>query len=138
MENQTKIIEEASEKQTKATEGKVEKQLLDTDQKSITGLFSKHFLSEKAVYEFNEIKEIEPEINRDDLVHKTGNKKRDKAYGFQKLKTKRFFGRETYSVILTQYSAIEEQANLKDANHEFKESTKSKITEKKRTKNTDS
>ena len=91
MENQTKIIEEAAEKQTKATEGKVEKQLLDTDQKSITGLFSKHFLSEKAVYEFNEIKQMEPEINRDDLVHKTGNKKTDKACVFKKLKTKRFF-----------------------------------------------
>ena len=57
---------------------------------------------------------------------------------FKNWKQKGFFGRETYSGILTQYSAIEEQANLKDANHEFKESTKSKITEKKRTKNTDS
>ena len=38
--------------------------------------FSKDFLSEKAVYELKKIKEIEQKISRDDLIYKTGNKKK--------------------------------------------------------------
>ena len=33
-------------------------------------------------------------MDRDDLIYKTGNKKKDKTYDFQKFKTIRSFGRE--------------------------------------------
>ena len=51
--DQSRVIEQANstyfpsgkalEKQTKAIKGKVEKHLLDTDHKSIAGLYSKYF-----------------------------------------------------------------------------------------------
>ena len=63
------------EKQTKAIEGRVKKQILDTDHKSIMNLFSKDFLSETAIYKLNKIKEIDQKINRDDSIYKTGTKK---------------------------------------------------------------
>ena len=60
-------------------------------------MFSKDFLNEEATYELNEIVEMKNKINRDDLIYKTGNKKNDKAYDFQKFKTIRSFGREIYN-----------------------------------------
>ena len=96
-EKQTKTIEDQGEKQIKALENIVEKKYLDTDQKSIPSLFSKDFLNEEATYELNEIVEMKNKINRDDLIYKTGNKKNDKAYDFQKFKTIRSFGREIYN-----------------------------------------
>ena len=51
LETKAKTIEGQGEKQIKAIENKGEKQLLDTDQKLITGWFSKHFLSKEAVYD---------------------------------------------------------------------------------------
>ena len=39
---------------------------------------------------------MENKLNRDDLIYKEGNKKRDKRYDFQKFKT-RSFGREIYN-----------------------------------------
>ena len=41
-------------------------------------MFSEHFSIEEAVYELNKIVEIENKLNRDDLINKTGNKKRIK------------------------------------------------------------
>ena len=65
------------EKQIKSIKNRVKKNL-DTDQKSIASLFSEHFSIEEAVYELNKIVEIENKLNRDDLINKTGNKKRIK------------------------------------------------------------
>ena len=79
---QLKAIEEQAEKQIKAVESRVVKQLLDTDLKSITSLFSKYFLTEEVRYELNIILEIEQKFNRDDLIHKTDDKKKDKTYDF--------------------------------------------------------
>ena len=59
--------------------------------KSKIKFFSKDFLSEKAVYELNKIKEIEQKISRDDLIYKTGNKKKVKKYDFEKFKIISFF-----------------------------------------------
>ena len=42
---------------------------------SISNLFSKDFLAGETRDELNKIKEIEQQINRDDLIFKTGNKK---------------------------------------------------------------
>ena len=47
------------------------KQLLDTDKKSTTALFSNNFLTKEAIYELSKIKEIEQKTNRDDLIYKT-------------------------------------------------------------------
>ena len=44
------------------------KQILKTDQKSISNFFSKDFLAAGIRDELNKIKEIEQEINRDDLI----------------------------------------------------------------------
>ena len=65
-------------------------------------------------------------LNRDYLIYKIGNKKKDKTYNFQKFKTIQFFGREIYSDILMIDNPLEEQ----DAIYEFKESTKPKLLEK--------
>ena len=66
------------------------------------------------MYLLNKIKKIEQKINRDDLIYKTGNKNRDKKYGFQKLKTVRSFGREICRGIVMLDDALEEQVNLQD------------------------
>ena len=92
-EKQTKTIEKQGEKQIKAIENRVEKKLLDTDQRSIASLFSKDFLNEEATHELNKIVEMENKVNRDDLIYKTGNKKKNETYDFQKFKTIRSSGR---------------------------------------------
>ena len=91
-EKQTKTIENQGEKQINALENRVEKKFSDTGQKSIASLFSKDFLNEEVTYELNEIVEMENRLNRDNLIYKTGNKKKSKTYDFQKFKTIRSFG----------------------------------------------
>ena len=63
------------------------------------------------------------------MIYKTANKKKDKTYDFQKFKTIRSFGRETYSSILTLNDALEGQIHLKDKIVKFKESAKPKNPE---------
>ena len=65
-----KTIEDQVEKQIKALEVRIEKNLLDTDQKSIASLLSKKNLTEEAIYELNK-------INIDNSNHKTGDKNKD-------------------------------------------------------------
>ena len=62
-------------------------QVLDTDQKSISYFFLKDFLNEEARDNLNKIKVIEQEIDKDDLIYKTSNKKEYKTHDFQKFKT---------------------------------------------------
>ena len=62
----------------KAIESRVKKKVLDANQKSIASLISKDFLNEEATYELSKIVEIENKLNRDDLIYKTGNKKKEK------------------------------------------------------------
>ena len=57
-------------------------------------MFLNNFLNKGAAYELNKIAEIENKLNRDDLINKIGNIKKDKTYDFQKFKTIRSFGRE--------------------------------------------
>ena len=75
-----KIQQKKKNKKTRAIEGRVKKQILDTDQKSVTNFFSKDFLNEETIYEMNKIKEGEQEINRSDLFYKIGDK--IKTYDF--------------------------------------------------------
>ena len=56
-------------------------------------MFSKDFLNEEATHELNKIVEMENKLNRNDLIYKTSNKKKDKTYDFQKSKTIPSFGR---------------------------------------------
>ena len=77
-EKQTKTIEKQGEKQMKAIQSRVKKTFLDANQKSIASLISKDFLNEEATYELTKIVEIENKLNRDDLIYKTGNKKKEK------------------------------------------------------------
>ena len=62
-------------------------------------------------------------IDRDDLIYKTGNKKKDETYDFQKFKTIRSFGREIDNNDLLIDDALEQQIRLKYDIHSFKEST---------------
>ena len=62
----------------KAIQSRVKKTFLDANQKSIASLISKDFLNEEATYELTKIVEIENKLNRDDLIYKTGNKKKEK------------------------------------------------------------
>ena len=93
----------------KGTWKQSQKKILDTDQKSI-----KNFLNEKATYELNKIVEMENKLNRDNLISKTGNYKKDKTYDFQKFKTTRSFRREIYNNDLSLDDALELQIRLKD------------------------
>ena len=77
-EKQTKTIEKQGQKQMKAIESRVKKKVLDANQKSIASLISKDFLNEEATYELSKIVEIENKLNRDDLIYKTDNKKKEK------------------------------------------------------------
>ena len=52
-------------------------------------------------------------INRDNLIHKTGEKKRDKTDRFQKFKTVRSFRREVFNDELRLEDALEEQIKFK-------------------------
>ena len=97
IQKQTKTIEDQGRKQVKALENRVEKNFLNTDQKSITSFFSKEFLNKEATCKLNKIAEMENRLNRNDLIYKTSNRKKDKTYDFQEFKTIRSFGRETYN-----------------------------------------
>ena len=121
-------------KTNKRIEGKVQKQLLDTEEKSITSLFSKDFFSQEAAYELNKIKEIQQKINRDNSIYKTDHKKRDKT-SFSKVSNNRNFKRKVYGSIFTLDNAPEKQIKLQNAIGKFKESTKLKVIEKKRKTN---
>ena len=57
-------------------------------------MFPKDFLNEENKYELNEIVEMENKLNRNYLIYKTGNKKKEKTYDFQKFTTIRSFGKE--------------------------------------------
>ena len=83
LKNKTKATKNAVEKQTKTTEGRVEKQILGKGQNSVSNLFSKDVLSEEAIYELNKIKEIEWEINREDLNYKADDKEKDERYSLK-------------------------------------------------------
>ena len=51
--------------------------LLGADQKLIVSQLSKDF-NDEAAYKLNKIAETENKLNRDDLIYKTGNKKKNK------------------------------------------------------------
>ena len=46
-----------------------------------------------AIYKLNKINKIEQKFNRDDLIYKTENKKKEKTYDFQKFYYKIFWKR---------------------------------------------
>ena len=103
LNNQTKIIEEASKNQTKTIEDRAEKHILNTDEKlkSISNLFSKDFLAAEARDEFRNIKKIEQGITRDDLIYKTGNKReRIKQTIFKSLKQYNILGEKFIAFLL--------------------------------------
>ena len=58
-----------------------------TNKKSIASLFSKNVLNEEPTYELKKIVEMENKLNRDDLIFKTSNEKKDNTYDFYKFKT---------------------------------------------------
>ena len=70
--------------------------------------------------------DMENKLDRNDLMNKTGNKKKNKMYDFQKFKTIRSFGREIYNNDLSLDDALEQQIRLKDDIDIFKESAKPK------------
>ena len=49
-------------------------------------LFSEDFLKEEATYELKKIVETEKKLDRNDLIYKTGNKKRINHMIFKRLK----------------------------------------------------
>ena len=73
------------------------KNFLDTDQKSIASLLSKEFLNEEATPELNKILEMENKLNRNNLINKTENKKKDKIFGLKMFKTIRSFWKKIYN-----------------------------------------
>ena len=101
-------------------------------------MFSKDFLYEEATYELNKIVEIENKIDGKELIYKTGDKKKDKTYDFQKFKTIRFFWREIYNNDLSLDDALEQQIISKDDAEIFLKSTKPKESLKKEKKSINS
>ena len=86
-------MEDQGDKRIKAIENKIKKIILKTDKKS-TEFFGKDFLNEEAKYQLNKLVEIENKVNKDDLICKISNNKRDKMYDIQKFKTIRLSVRE--------------------------------------------
>ena len=116
----------------KQNKNRVEKQLLDRDQKSVASFFSKDLLTEEAIYELNKIIEIEQKINSDHLIYETDDKKKDnKTYDFQKFKAIIFSEREIYHDELTLEDALEKQIKFKNDIDKFKEFMKPKNLDKK-------
>ena len=74
---------------------------------------------------------MENKSDRDELIYKTGNDKRDKTYDFQKFKVIKSSEREIYDNDSSLDDAIEEQIRFKDDIHIFKESAKPKESVKK-------
>ena len=62
---QIKTVNDQGEKQIKALLNRATKRIWDTDQKSITSLFSKDYLNKEATYK----------LDRNDLIYKIDNKK---------------------------------------------------------------
>ena len=93
-------------------------------------MFSKKFLTGEAIYELNKIVEIEQKINRDNLIYRLGDKKKDKRYDFQKFKTIRSFGIEICNDELALEDPLEEQVEIKNEIDKFKESMKQKALDK--------
>ena len=134
LENKHKRLRIKEKKQIKAIGNRVEKKFSDTDQKLIVSLFSNNFLNKEAIYELNKVIEMENKLNKDDLIHKTGNKKKKKHMVFKSLKHS-FFARELYNNDLSLDEALEQQLKLKDYIEIFKESKKPKESVKKEKKN---
>ena len=70
-------------------------------------MFSKDFLNEEATYGLNKIAEMEYKLNRDDLIYKTGNGKKNKTNDVQQFKTIRSFRKETCNKELLLDHALE-------------------------------
>ena len=70
-------------------------------------MFSKNLLSEEAICELYKIKKTEEKINRNDLIYKSSNKKKNEIFGFRKFKAIKSFGREIYSNNLKLDNAFE-------------------------------
>ena len=94
-------------------------------------MFSKDFLTEKAIYELNKSKKIKPQNERNDLIYKTGDKKKDKSYVYRSFNTVRFFGGEIFNDELTLEGSLEEKIKFKNKINKFKKSTKPQIKEEK-------
>ena len=75
--------------------------------------------------------EREQKPNRDDLIYKTDNKKRDERYDFQKFITIKPFGRKIYNEELTQDDVLEKQIKFKNEIGKSKKSMKPKTLTKK-------
>ena len=86
-EKQTTAIEDTAERQTRGTENKIKKQILDTKQTNYQFVLESLFI---AIYKINKINKIEQKFNRVDLFYKTGNKEKEKTYDFQKFYNKIF------------------------------------------------
>ena len=70
-------------------------------------MFSKNHLNEEATYELKKLWKWK--TNSIKMIYKTSNKKNDKTYDFQLLKTIRSFGREICNNDLSLDDALEHQ-----------------------------
>ena len=70
-------------------------------------MFSKNDLNEEATYELKKLWKWK--TNSIKMIYKTSNKKNDKTYDFQLLKTIRSFGREICNNDLSLDDALEHQ-----------------------------
>ena len=52
---------------------------------------------------------MENKLNRNDLIYKTSNSKKDKTYDFQKFQTITSFGRKIYNNYLSLDNALEQE-----------------------------
>ena len=79
---------------------------------------------------------MENKLDRNDLIYKIGNKKKDKTYDFQKFKVITSFGREILNNDLSLDDAFEQQIKSKDDIDNFKGPKKPKESVKKKKKKT--
>ena len=73
---------------------------------------------------------------KNNLIFKTGDKKKDTTYDFQKLKTIKFFRRKFYSGIYALNDTLAEKINLKDETDKFQTFMKPQSKSKNKTTDT--
>ena len=125
IEKQIKTIEDQGEKQVKA----LNMLKFDNNKLTIEDVIPKSvFANDEAKEEFNKIKEIEKNVEREKLFYKS-NKNKYNFKNFQIIKT---FGKDIYNGKINFEKADEYQSNLVEKINNFIKKTKPKNEEKRR------
>ena len=92
-------------------------------------MIAKGLFNQQAINELKSYLEFERRIDREGLLYKNGDTKKDRLYDFRKHKAMQFFGLALSNGTITLDNAVNDQVYLKDSIDNFKKSTKSRSQE---------